>query len=139
MKPFYWLNLFLTLITVSFIILSFNPTTSSATPIDQISDSIEEVKKWILASESTEEKKEWQPCNVSPLLSYLRSHLKSLIVKEPEDKFGLIRTRSPYNISKEFLSQPLLYSFYVQNVLQPYRSRLAKANAPSTIFCYLDN
>jgi hypothetical protein len=139
MKPFYWLNLALSLITVSFIILSFNPTTSfAASPTDQISDSIEEAKKWILASESREVKSEGQYCNVPPSLSYLRSHLKSLLVKEPKDKFGLIRTRSPYNISNELVSQPLLYSFYVQNVLQPYRSRLAEANAPSTSFCYLD-
>jgi hypothetical protein len=33
--------------------------------------------------------------------------------------------------------QPLVYSFYVKNVLEPYRSRLAEANAPSTSFCLL--
>jgi hypothetical protein len=140
MKPFYWLNFVSTLITVSFTILSFNPTTttSAASPTDQISASIEDAKKWILASESTEVQKEGQRCNVDPSLSYLRAHLKSLLVKEPEDKFGLIRTRSPYNVSKELLSQPLIYSFYSKNVLQPYRSRLAEANAPYTTFCYLD-
>jgi hypothetical protein len=79
----------------------------------------------------------WQPCNVSPSLSYLRSALKSLLVKEDKNNY-VIRTRSPYDVSKELLFQPLLYSFYVQNVLQPYRFRLPEANAPSTSFCYLD-
>jgi hypothetical protein len=34
--------------------------------------------------------------------------------------------------------QPLVYSFGVQNVLQPYRSRLDETNDPSSSFCYLD-
>jgi hypothetical protein len=142
MKPFYSLNLVLTLTTVSVIILSFNPTTSSAaSPTDQISASIEEAKNWIHASESREVQAAWKEyCNVPPSLSYLRAHLKLLLVKEDKNNGQplLSRTRKPYNVSKELISQPLLYSFYVQNVLQPYRSRLAEANARSTSFCYLD-
>jgi hypothetical protein len=53
-------------------------------------------------------------CNASPYLGYLRSHLKHF--------FGT-----------SLSAQPLFYSFYVENVLPPYRSRLEEASAPTAV------
>jgi hypothetical protein len=35
-------------------------------------------------------------------------------------------------------AQPLGYSYYEKGVMEPYRSSLHEANAPSTAFCYVD-
>jgi hypothetical protein len=89
-----------------------------------------------------ERQEESDPCNASPYLSYLRSHLKLILFKDdgktnPAD----YKQRHPYGLdeSAELLSlQPLVYSFYLKNVLDPYRSRLAEVNSPATAFCFLD-
>jgi hypothetical protein len=71
------------------------------------------------ATSSTEKGEESDVCNAFPYLSYLRSHLKEFL-----------ETR--------LSAEPLAYSFYVKNVLPPYRSRLEVASAPTTSFCYLE-
>jgi hypothetical protein len=113
-------TLFLSII--GFILLSTTLTATTAYP--GLSTSIEEARKWMDATKSTEQREELGPCNVSPWLGYLRSHIH-LFLDEREQQFYL-------------RPQPLFYSFYVQNVFQPYRSRLAEASSPSTSFCYLD-
>jgi hypothetical protein len=59
-----------------------------------------------------------------------------------EDTFDVTKDRSRRKRSfaaELLLDHPLDYSFYLQNVLPPYRSRLSEANASTTSFCYLDN
>jgi hypothetical protein len=80
------------------------------------------------ATLSTEKREKSLPCKVFPFLGYLRSHLH-LFLKETDEE-GKAEVR--------LSNQPLLYSFYLQNVLEPYRSHLAEASAPSTSFCYLE-
>jgi hypothetical protein len=67
------------------------------------------------------------PCKISPFLGYLRSHLH-LFIKETDEGKAEVRLSN----------QPLAFSFYLKNVLEPYRSHLAEASAPSTSFCYLE-
>jgi hypothetical protein len=71
------------------------------------------------ATSSTEKGEESDVCNAFPYLSYLRSHLKEFL-------------------QTDLSAYPLEYSFYVKNVLPPYRSRLSEASAPTTSFCYLE-
>jgi hypothetical protein len=111
----------LLLLSVSFFIFLWSSPMAATAALDPrtVEPSKEEAGRWMDATKSREKQKEGDPCNASPYLTYLRSQLKEL--------------------RKEFLSaEPLAYSFYVKNVLQPYRSLLPEANAPSTSFCYLD-
>jgi hypothetical protein len=109
----------LLLTVITFIILSISPTATSDPVHPTIATSIEEANKWMYASKSREQQRESGVCNVSPSLGYLRSHLKQFLKTIPS-------------------RQPLAYSFYLKNVLQPYRSHLAEADAPSTSFCDLN-
>jgi hypothetical protein len=131
----------LLVVSVSFILLSSTPITSAWDP--RIQTSIKEVKEWIETSEAVEKKEEGDPCNVSPSLGYLRSHLKGLYTTsydQPEYK-GYYHQPIEWGVQTVLemqAKQPLRYFFYIQKVLEPYRSRLAEVNAPSTSFCYLD-
>jgi hypothetical protein len=127
------------LTAVSFILLSSTPTTSAGDP--RIHAFIEDAKNWIQTSESVETKTEGDPCNVSPSLGYLRSHLKLILAPPYRLRYkGYYGVRGTYAYPVEVnAKQPLHYFFYVQKVMEPYRSRLAEANAPSTSFCYLEN
>jgi hypothetical protein len=128
---------------VSFILLSTTPTATTTSPPATTWDprllhAIEEATKWIETSESVEKTAPGKPCNASPSLTYLRSQIKHLLYFRSYDNNG---ERKPYPLDKAveiFAKQPLVYSFYVQNVFQPYRSQLTKANVPSTSFCFLD-
>jgi hypothetical protein len=140
-----WINLasLWTLMSVSFILLSTTPTATTASPPASTWDprllhAIEEATKWIETSESVEKKAPGEPCNASPSLSYLRSQIKHLLYFQSYENGG---ERKPYPLDEAveiFAKQPLVYSFYVQTVFQPYRSQLTKANVTSTSFCYLD-
>jgi hypothetical protein len=125
-----------------FILLSTTPTATATTTSawdPRILTSILEATSWLQSTESVEKKVESQICNVSPYLSYLSAHFKLLLVTyDPEDLAAL---REPFTTeeSVELLAlQPLVYSYYSKAVLEPYRSKLAEANAPSTSFCFLD-
>jgi hypothetical protein len=114
----------LLLLSVSFFILLWSSPMAATAALDPqtVEPSKEEARRWMVATKSREKQEESDACNASPYLSYLRSQLQEL-----------------FELRKEFLSaEPLAYSFYVKNVLQPYRSLLPEANAPSTSFCYLD-
>jgi hypothetical protein len=142
MKPF-WSHPVFTLTVSSLILLSAPPTSANfnydGEPATKLASAVvEEATDWILHSQSIEKQNKSDPCNAPPSLSYLRSHLKHLVVYEFDDP---TRIRVPWpgrSSAARLLYQPLHYSFYVQNVLQPYRSRLPEANATSTSFCYLD-
>jgi hypothetical protein len=129
--------------SVSFILLSTTPTATTAsfpatTWDPRLLHAIEEATKWIDTSESVEKKAPKDLCNAPPSLSYLRSHIKHLLVR-PALRKGRERKRYSIDEAVEIVAkQPLVYSFYVQNVFQPYRSQLTIANVPSTSFCYLD-
>jgi hypothetical protein len=108
----------LLLSVITFIVLCSSPTTTSADWIHpRLTASHEEARKWMDATKSTERREESEACNVSLSLGYLRSH----------------------SFLDVGLAQPLFYSFYLEKVLQPYRSHLAVASAPSTSLCYLDD
>jgi hypothetical protein len=108
---------------LSLILLSTSLTVTSARD-PRINASIEEARRWIETSKSREVQEEFLPCNVSPSLGYLRAQLHQLFLL-------------PSVFDETHLSaQPLHYSFYLQHILQPYRSLLSEANAPSTAFCY---
>jgi hypothetical protein len=99
----------------------------------------DEATDWIEHSQSIEKQNKSDPCNAPPSLSYLRSAVKFIIMGDTYDV-----TKDRYRMEREFgagllLSNPLWYSFYMQNVLPPYRSRLSEANASTTSFCYLDH
>jgi hypothetical protein len=115
------------LLSVFVILLSTTPTaTYSVWVHPRLSSSIEEVRSWMDASNSTEQKTEYGPCNVSPSLGYLLTQLKIML--------------SPWSANPpevRLSAQPLRYSYYEKIVVEPYRSCLAEANAPSTSFCYL--
>jgi hypothetical protein len=86
--------------------------------------------------------KDDRPCNVSASLGYLRSQLSLPLVYKPYDSHESdLNTYidNNYDLAAELLSlQPLLYSFYLENVLQPYRSSIAGANEDTTIFCTME-
>jgi hypothetical protein len=84
-----------------------------------IRDSISQANIWIWMTTTNSTSYEWGPCNASPYLSYLRSQFQPFV-------------------DAHLYALPLVYSFYDQTVLQPFRSLLDEATAPSTIFCYLD-
>jgi hypothetical protein len=110
----------LLLSVATFILLCSSSTANSDWVHPTIAASLEEARKWAHATYSNQQDVEWEACNVSTSLGFLRSHLRSFLVDESGT--GLSR-------------QPLRYSFYVKNVLQPYRSLLSEANAPTTSFC----
>jgi hypothetical protein len=119
-----------------FILLSTTPTVTPSDWDPRLLPTIEEAANWIDTSESVEKKAPGEPCNASPSLSYLRSQIKHLLVHDTK----YYKKRARYSVDEAveiFVKQPLLYSFYVQNVFQPYRSQLTKANSTS-FFCYLD-
>jgi hypothetical protein len=129
--------------SVSFILLSTTPTaTADSRPASiwypRLLHSIEEAANWIDTSESVEKKAPGEPCNASPSLSYLRSHIKHLLVFDSQRESGRRERYSLDEAVEIFAKQPLVYSFYVQNVFQPYRSQLPNANVPLTSFCFLD-
>jgi hypothetical protein len=131
----------LLVVSVSFILLSSTPITSAWDR--RIQTSHEEVTEWIKTSEAVEKKEEGDPCNVSPSLAYLRSHLKDIISSPSYRPPYKGYNHEPMLWGKETAlriqaEQPLRYFFYIQKVLEPYRSRLAEANAPSTSFCYMN-
>jgi hypothetical protein len=144
------LSLSTLLLSVSFILLSTSPTAttfdinpSPASAWDpRILNSIVGVTNWIFHSKSIVRRKSSSaaPCNAPPYLSYLRSHVQLLLIPthnphDPNNKHG---GRFSLDEAVELLAlQPLVYSFYVKNVLEPYRSKLAEANTPSTSFCVL--
>jgi hypothetical protein len=127
----------------SFILLSATPTATTAsrpasTWDPRLLHSIEEAANWIDTSEYVEKKAPGETCNASPSLSYLRSQIKHLLVYTSLENGG---ERKRYSLDKAVeivAKQPLVYSFYVQNVFQPFRAQLIKTNVPSTSFCYLD-
>jgi hypothetical protein len=114
----------LLLLSVSFFILLWSSPMAATAALDPrtVEPSKEEARRWMDATKSREKQEEGDACNASPYLTYLRSQLKEL---------SELRTEFVY-------AEPLAFSFYVKNVLQPYRSLLPEANAPSTSFCYLD-
>jgi hypothetical protein len=133
-----WVNLacLLTLMSVSYILLSTTPTATTdsrpASTLDDprllhsIEEAIEEAAKWIVhTSESVEKKVPGEPCDAPPSLSYLRSHIKHLLV-HPNEFFGEEELNRVEQRLKIFANQLLIYSFYIQNVFQPYRSQLTK-------------
>jgi hypothetical protein len=140
-----WINLesLWTLMSVSFILLSTTPTATTAsrpasTWDPRLLHAIEEAANWIDTSEYVEKKAPGEPCNASPSLSYLRSQIKHLLVHYT--KFKGERERYSLDEAVEMVAkQPLVYSFYVQNVFQPFRAQLTKTNVPWTSFCYLDH
>jgi hypothetical protein len=71
------------------------------------------------ATSSRKKENAGDPCNASPYLSYLRSQFKELL-------------------ASRLSAKPLAYTFYLKNVLEPYRSHLVEASVPSTSFCDLD-
>jgi hypothetical protein len=139
MEPF-WMKMAFSLL----MLLSTTTTSTSANPEPdyrdwdyRISDSIRDATKWIEWSKSMERRKESDPCNAFPSLSYLRSHVQLLLVSYDPSNTTKFRHHYSFNKAVELLGlQPLVYSFYVQKVLQPYCSRLPEANASS--FCLLD-
>jgi hypothetical protein len=133
----------LSTVLLSFFVILLSTSSTRVSAWDpRIHASIEDAKKWISSSESTEAKTPDAPCNVSPSLGYLRSRLKLLIIKDkPLNRWGKYVHRHKFREGEEvqvLAAQPLIYSFYVKNVLEPYRSRLPEADATSTTFCYLD-
>jgi hypothetical protein len=135
--------LFSTHLLFSLILLSpTNPTSGQSLSLDSlrelVSTAIREATDFIDHSQSIE-KGNGRSLQRSPIPQLPpRSHLTLMLVQGDENPTQL-RTRSTVeSTAKMLLSQPLLYSFYVQNVLQPYRSRLAEANSSSTSFCSLD-
>jgi hypothetical protein len=135
----FWINLVIFTLTV--VNLSATPTSAVVHPMY---NAFADAKKWLDSSELTEKKTELDVCNASPYLSYLRSHMNLLFVdpdRRPYDRIELPRRNVEDVLHDHYRSidtQPLLYSFYVQTVIEPYRSRLAEVEAPSTSFCYLD-
>jgi hypothetical protein len=127
------------LLTISFILLS-SPTPSILN--DPIPHSVTNALNWINWSRSKEAKNESDPCNVSPSLGYLRSHLNLILpTYDPEPHSNDEETKFEINLesySQLLDPQPLVYSFYSKNVIEPYHSRYDEADAQSTIFCYLD-
>jgi hypothetical protein len=130
-----WINLVIFTLTV--VILSGTSTSAGLHPMY---DAFADVKKWIESSESTVKKAAGDVCNVSPYLSYLRSHMNFLFVDPKRDPYERIERprRKVEDVLGDFETQPLIYSFYVQTLIEPYRSRLAEVEAPSTSFCWLD-
>jgi hypothetical protein len=113
------------------ILLSASLTTSTSSPpssslYPRLSASIEEVKSWMDATNSTEQKTEFGPCNASPSLGYLRTQLQLMLFAHTTDPAG-------HRLS----AQPLRYVYYEKWVMEPYRSLLPEANAPSTSACYV--
>jgi hypothetical protein len=117
------------------ICLVFSATSISA---DVIDDQVTDAENWLRSSESREVTEADEPCNASPYLSYLHSHLKSLFMENYRKSTSVRSKISAADVTSNLRFQPLIYSFYLKNVLQPYRSRLSEASAPSTSFCYLD-
>jgi hypothetical protein len=87
---------------------------------------------------------DFSDCVVSPYLGYLRSHLKLLLVRNKKSqtnpkKYEQRSRYSPAEAVERLALQPLLYSFYLKNVLEPYRSQFAVENSPYPVdFCFLD-
>jgi hypothetical protein len=139
----FWTHLVLTLtiISSSLILLSATttPTTPDPSPSDLANRLLDEVTDWIDHSQSIEKQNKSDPCNAPPSLSYLRSAVK-FILMDPFEDVTQDRSRMPPSIAVELLlDDPLWYSFYMQNVLPPYRSHISEANASTTSFCYLDH
>jgi hypothetical protein len=130
------MKLFWTLLPIisSLIILQSAPS-ASENPFLSL---VFEATDWIDHSQSVEKQEEGAACNAPPSLSYLRSHVKSLLVSQPDDPTETRDREEDGDIANMLGEQPLIYSFYEKHVFQPYRSRLQEANASSTSFCYLD-
>jgi hypothetical protein len=72
----------LLVLSVSFILLCSSPTATSPTSVwisPRITASVEEARQWMDATYSREKQKEWDVCQASPYLTYLRSHLRSFL------------------------------------------------------------
>jgi hypothetical protein len=130
----------LTIISSSIILLSARDARDpSPTDLALVYPLIDEVTDWIDHSQSIEKQNKSDPCNAPPSLSYLRSAVK-FILMDPFDDVTQDRHRMKRSTAAGLLLRnPLWISFYLQNVLPPYRSRLSEANASTTSFCYLDH
>jgi hypothetical protein len=71
----FWIHL---VFSLTIILLLSATTTISA---DVIDDQVTDAENWIRSSESREVTEADEPCNASPSLSYLHSHLKSLFME----------------------------------------------------------
>jgi hypothetical protein len=76
--------------SVSFILLSTTPTASppASTWDPRLLHSIEEAANWIHTYQSVEKNAPGEPCDAPPSLSYLRSHIKHLLLVHPTEFFG---------------------------------------------------
>jgi hypothetical protein len=124
---------------VSAFVQSFPP------PVDRrILDTMQEVEDlmWDSSMIETSNFFDGAACNVSASLGYLRSHLNLHVISHVFDRLNSGWSKGDDNhdgVAAELLSlQPLLYSFYLENVLQPYGSRIEGVSEETTTFCTLD-
>jgi hypothetical protein len=124
MKPLFSTPLLVPLtVSVSLILLSAStPTISTECSRDLAYRMVNEAIDWIDHSKSIEKQNKSDPCKAPPYLSYLRSHLKLIIIDDDDtDNYTDIRTRTKFRsyYAERLYQQPLIYSFYEKNVFQP--------------------
>jgi hypothetical protein len=108
----FWIHLVFSLT----IILLLSATTSISA--DVIDDQVTDAENWLRSSESREVTEADEPCNASPYLSYLHSHLKSLFMENWHKSTTVRSNISAADVTYILRFQPLIYSFYLKNVLQ---------------------